>query len=404
MTPGFLERAAQLGHSPELLANGHEVTTVIQVPHIDALKSFIEPGADVSTRQNVGRALFGEPALTHPEQDASAGGILGRVNAFLYDHAELSGTDRSRIANAFPLTLTATSIPAITLYGPWELGTSAPAILTYNVGTLTLEDGGCVNVRNSMLQFSVDTVVRDGGPPPGSSDFNVLGVTGGAGAIGANGGSGGTGAQGSRGTCASPGVAGSSGGNGSPGYQGADGGTGGRGGDGLPSMAATFTITTAISGTAPALTFRTQSGAGGPGGKGGTGGPGGYGGGGGDGETCGCEGTNGGHGGPGGQGGNGGVGGNGGNGVGAAGNVVIKVPPELIDKIAPGVELAAPGGDGGEGGDPGPGGSGGGAGGGGKHASDGNWGGPGGPGNPGQRGNPSPVQGMPGTIFSPQPI
>ena len=397
-TSNFLERAQRLGHSTDLLNAGHDIETTINVPNVDALKALIEPGSEPADRQAVGRLLLGAAPPPHPDADASQQAIVNRVHAYLYGVGDLASSDRQRIAGAFPLAVKTASYPNKVINDVWELGTSQPGIVVVNVGTLTMNPNSAVVVRNSILQFSVDTIVRDGAAPSGYYDFNILGVTGGAGTPGGGSGGGGAGNRGSGGTCSSPGVAGSAGGDGQRGTTGPTGAAGHTGGDGLPSLPATLSITTGITGSAAQITFMTSSGAGGTGGAGGQGGVGGPGGPGGDGATCGCEGTRGGNGGPGGAGGSGGQGGTGGNGVPAAGNIVIKAPARLASRIAPAVKRTAPPGPGGPGGGGGGGGPGGGGGSGGKHESDGGGGGEGAAGSQGPAGNSGSQTGQPAEV------
>jgi hypothetical protein len=394
----FYARAERLGHSVDQLRAGHAITSIIHVPNVDALKGLIDPQANTADRQALGRQLLGTAPLPHPDADASHQALVSRVHAYLYDMAGLAATDKQRVSSAFPLAVHTESSPNKTITGLWELGTSQSGVVVVNVGTLTMQPGSAVVVRNSILQFTVDTVVRQGTAPSGYYDFNVLGVTGSVGGVGSPAGQGGSGERGAGGTCSSPGIAGSAGGDGQRGTAGPTGGSGHTGSDGLPSMPATISITTDISGPASQLTIYTSSGGGGTGGTGGQGGLGGPGGPGGNGANCGCEGTRGGHGGPGGPGGPGGQGGTGGNAVPAAGNVVIKLPSKLASRIAPAVKRTAQPGPGGAGGAGGQGGPGGGGGGGGKHESGGDGGGQGaagsqGPSGPsgGQTGGPAEV-------------
>ncbi len=363
----FYQRAEKLGHSIERLKAGETIWSTITISDIDTLKLFLDEGLTPAECEKLAEELFGNIPVTDPEKDASAGGILRRVEGFLYGSMPLSDLDRERTKSLFPVTIDAISAqdpPPINT--PQNLGTGG-TMAYVNYQTMTLENGGYFIIYNKPLTFAVDTLIRNGGGAGQFFDINIFGATGGAGNPGSVGGTGGKGGDGSNGTCSSPGIAGNSGGPGNTGTSGSTGSAGFTGLDGAPSMLANITITTSITGTAPVLTVATRSGTGGAGGPGGTGGVGGQGGKGGDGATCGCEGTNGGNGAPGGRGGVGGTGGAGGNGVDAAANITVTVPiGQLANAV--GFTSTAPFGVGGTGGTGGVGGTGG-AGGGGGGAS-----------------------------------
>jgi hypothetical protein len=364
--PDFLARAARFGHSAELLRAGHQITSTIHVPSLEALRQLFDDGSDRPARAALAAHLVGHVQATDPATDASEGAIMRRVQGYLYGNDALSHHDLARVQNLFPLAVTVISAIDKPIADEWVIDSPSPVVL--NIGTLTMSERACITVRSTVLHLTMDALTRTSTPPPGRSDFNILGKTGATGSVGPEVGLGGQGAGGSRGTCSSPGIAGNPGGRGGTGTTGPTGSPGGSGGDGIPSMAAVITILRTITTTAPLSVF-TQSGAGGAGGPGGTGGRGGTGGTGGPGESCGCEGTNGGPGGSGGAGGIGGVGGPGGSGVPAAGNVLIRVPAGQVSSfLQPFTRLPAPwgaGGAGGTGGSGGPGGSGGSAG---KHS------------------------------------
>lgn len=385
----FFARSEKLGHSAAALKKGESITSKISVPSIERLKEIFDNGGTPEEKISRTQNLFGKAAKGNVNDD-----FLQRVNNYLFGDTPLNEGDTALLSQAFPMELTAVSADDYTFNGRNDLGTSqSPVILNY--GTVTMNDQAYITIQNTPLQFTCDTLVRNGSAPSGYGDFNILGATGGVGNTGETGTTGGNGSGGKNGNCSSAGIAGDSGQNGSPGNKGGTGGTGFTGSQGLPSQMAEITITTALN--AASLTILTRSGTGGQGGIGGKGGTGGNGGKGGNGATCGCTGSGAGNGNSGGQGGPGGQGGQGGNAVDAAANITVLVPSGDISKVFP-QKLQAPAGSGGNGGPGGNGGSGGGKGSGGKHNGDGSTGAGGGKGATGGQGLQGTVAGQPATI------
>jgi len=399
LTDQMKRRAQRLGHSVEALERGELIQSTVSIPDIDELKRFLDLGTTPESRAQLVQDLFsGIPPAGPPAEDGSEAGILRRVEEFLFGNAALSPLDRERTASLFPMSIHAVSgTPQGPINYVWNLGTSAN-LVNMCLTTLDLEEGGCITIYNTPLQFSVGTLTRNGSAPPPYYDFNIFGATGSTGAPGSTGGTGGGGTPGSEGTCSSPGISGSPGGPGSSGTTGAAGSQGGQGGQGLPSLSATITIR-GFTGSASSITVFTRSGTGGAGGPGGAGGIGGQGAPGGNGAHCGCEGTNGGSGGPGGAGGAGGTGGSGGNGVDAAANIIVYVPSGQTNMIV-GLTAMAPPGAGGSGGAGGAGGSGGSGGSKGKDSHSGSAGGTGGAGSTGPPGAAGTVSGNPAQILT----
>ncbi|WPV64825.1 hypothetical protein [Chitinophaga sp. LS1] len=385
MKLSFKERAERLGHSLELLEKGIPVTTFITVKDVDQLKEITNLFIDRENNPNIGAQLFGNVPLTDVQNDRTAAGTLRRVNEFIYGDAELHPADRERIKGAFPMQIQATSESNYTPTGP-ETFNSPVIPLTFNYGTVTLNQGVYINFYNTVVNgFTMDTLVRNG--DNGNSeigDFNIFGTNG---------------SKGSKGTCTVSGSEpGDKGGNGGNGTAGATGGAGNPGGPGLASCQAIFTINNAITtSTGKPVVFFTRSGTGGSGGNGGTGGNGGNGGKGGNGANCECTGTKGGNGGNGGSGGSGGRGGDAGNGVNCAGDITVMIPSAMASMVTKGSATAPPG-NFGQGGAPGGGGAKGTGGDGGKGHGDGTNGTKGATGSQGNPGSASQVSGTPATI------
>lgn len=397
-TEDFKARAQKLGHSLEALEQGMLIKSTITVPDIDKLKWFLDVGTSEPSRASLVGAMFkGMDNIGDPPDDPSEAGILRRVEEFLFGNGTLSDLDRERTGSLFPMDIGAVSgSPSGPIKGEWNLGVSQN-LQIYNLATLDLEDGGYITIYNTPLQFTVQTLTRNGKAPSPFYDFNVFGATGTTGGAGTVGGTGGGGTAGTKGNCkGGGGISGDDGGPGSTGTTGATGQAGNQGGNGQPSLSTTITIN-GLTGNASVISVFTRSGTGGVGGVGGAGGTGGRGGNGGDGVKCACEGTNGGSGGSGGAGGAGGTGGTGGSGASAASNIVVYVPAGKNNWIV-GVTAQAPwggGGAGGAGGAGGPGGSGGGAG---KHQSGGNGGSTGAAGSTGNYGPQGAAPGAPAQI------
>lgn len=396
----FFQRAEKLGHSVDRLKAGYAIRSHVTIPDVDALRDFLDDGSDSDARAVNETRLCGDDPPP-PQSDASQGAILRRVHAFVYGNTELSDQDRELVSQAFPMQLEAVSDPAPQTYsGRNVLATSGNPVV-FNFSTVTFNDQAYVTIYNTPLTFTCDNIVRNGAPPTGFGDFNILGATGGTGTTGPVGSAGGAGGGGKDGNCSSAGIAGDSGQNGNTGTVGNTGTSGGTGNAGLASLPATITITNGFTGTSNLIVL-TRSGTGGIGGQGGTGGQGGQGGKGGNGATCGCTGSGAGNGAPGGTGGAGGPGGMGGNATAAAGNIIVKVPAAQANSIIQ-LMYTAPPGAGGTGGAGGAGGAGGGAGSGGKHNSDGSGGPTGTSGAQGATGTQGTSAGAPGQI-SVQPL
>jgi len=356
----FYERAAKLGHSVARLKAGQTVSSTISIPDVEALRAFFDNGLTYEERATRENLMFGGIPVKSLEEDPTEVGILRRVNAYIFGNATLSEYDREQCRYAFPVMIDATSAPDTTYSaGQTDLGASLGIIKQCNFGTVTMDDQAYITIENTVLEYTMDNLVRNGAPPTGLGDFNILGATGATGPAGPPGSVGGSGQPGKDNS-------GDAGGSGSPGTTGT---MGGQGGDGLPSLAATITITTSITGAA-SIIIQSQSGVGGIGGAGGAGGAGGVGGRGGSGGTSGCKGNSGGCGGLGGTGGTGGSGGTGGNGINAAGNTIVCLPTQFMSSIVPSY-LSAPPGNGGPGGAAGIGGQGGAGGAGGRSKGNG---------------------------------
>lgn len=393
----FFERAAKFGHSLEELRAGRAVNSVISVSTIEDLRTLLDDGCTPAERAERDQLLFGDmpigPALDGTIDNSDAA-IMRRIHGFLYGNAELLPSDREIIKSSFPMPVEASSLENHTYEKPTTIGTSLPIVIK-NYATVTINDGACVNIYNSELQFTMDTLIRKGSPPAGLGDFNIFGVNGATGGTGPTGTNQGKATNGGNGTCSSCGIASTAGGTGDPGKPGGTGQPGDRGKDGLPSKAASITITKDIQ--AASVIIYTMSGAGGQGGTGGVGGKGGDGGDGGQGATCSATGSAGGNGGAGASGGEGGPGGPGGNGVDKEDDILVYIPEQFIP-IVHGVSNDALGGDGGEGGEGGAKGVGGNFGKGGPYNKNGTKGGDGDQGGKGPKGSPSTVKGKPAVI------
>jgi hypothetical protein len=400
----FRQRAEMLGHDIDALTAGEEVSSTVTVEDIDELRDLLHDGLSPQARSERGadmRQRLG--SLIGPQAQGEGEGLDKRAEAYVYGDEPLSQPDRELLDQVFPLTLQATSLADKTLAAgeAWNLGTStAPQVI--NLGTLTMEPGSSILAYNTVVNLSVETLVRNGGGSASGSvnyDIGIFGKTGSTGTPIAAAPSGAAGNGGSNGNCEVSGSEpGDSGGPGAGGGTGITGGAGNAGGNGSPSLSSSIEIGAGgITGSSPALTVMTRSGTGGRGGTGGQGGTGGAGGNGGDGASCACTGTKGGDGGKGGTGGRGGTGGHGGDGT-TGGNVYVTVPAGAVKQVTRVMETAPPG-EAGPGGMGGTGGAGGGAGGGGKHEPGGNGGGGGAPAAQGPPGASGTKSGAPGSIY-----
>jgi len=384
----FAQRAQLLGLSPTANFAG-----IVTINSLDQLKEILNltpysPTVDQVQGNN---------------SDDHATLVGNAVAAQVYGTTPATDADNQLIQSAFPLRVYVVSQQDMTISSQWNLTQPGGGPVIVSLGTLTVNDGGYITIANQTLDFTVDTLIRNGNaqPPSGNGLFNILGLTGDMGAIGSTPAAPGQAQNGSPGNCSSAGIAGASGGNGTVGAAGSTGGPGGPGGAGKPSLPATIRIMSAVQTQIP-LSILTQSGAGGNGGTGGTGARGGQGGNGGHGATCGCTGSSGGSGAQGGAGGAGGSGGPGGNPTDASGSITVFVPSASVSQFVQ-IKNPAPAGLGGAGGQGGQGGAGGSAGGGGKHNDGGSAGGTGGQGTPGVNGPSGSGTGQPAAIYI-QPI
>lgn len=352
--PNFYEMAARLGHSADALKAGETVTSTITVNNLDELKNLLSDIIPADCKPDILRNMLASSTSAENDNTTSPT-LLQKLHAHVYADMPLSVADQSAIAAAFPLELK--SISALSLTCPpgetcW--GKSQTVIANFN--QMIMEDGAYITAYNSSISSIIYELTRNGAPPAGHSDFNILGITGtvgSAGAVGPTGATGNKGADGTEGQSAP--VNGSIAGNGGNGLAGSNGG------NGIPSMDADFIIVN-LKGTTT-LSFLNASGAGGAGGAGGQGGAGGVGGAGGNllpNLTCLASPVvdTVGNGGNGGNGGTGGKGGNGGNGADAGGMVVVCLPPQYLAGLKYSA-IPAPGGAAGAGGVPGQGGYGG---------------------------------------------
>lgn len=388
----FEQRAVALGLSPQSSFAG-----MVTIPTLDKLKEILNISGTSPTHASMVEGV----APASPDSIDAIGDAVAR---HVYGDDAISDADRALAETVFPLRVFVVSQADKTINSEWNLNQQSgdgPVIIS--LGTLTVQDGGYVTIANRTLDFTVDTLIRQGtaAPPNNMGLFNVLGATGAKGADGTTPTAPGQAQSGNPGNCSSAGIAGASGGNGTGGSQGSTGNPGDPGNPGKASLPATIRITTAVQSSIQ-LPVLTQSGAGGPGGTGGTGSKGGRGGNGGDGATCGCTGSAGGSGAQGGKGGTGGTGGQGGNAVDAAGNITVYVPAAAAGQFVP-IKLTAQPGPGGARGVGGAGGDGGSAGSGGKHNSGGSSGGTGGQGDSGTAGTGGTLTGKPAEIFI-QPV
>ena len=372
-------------HGVPVTAHGGPLETTVTVYNTDQLRSLFDSGLDEQGREAHYQALFGSVAPASSD-------TVSKITAHVVGNGILSEADKAAAAPMFPMTVhvSANAAGPITVSSRYDLSTpdGSPRIVAFT--DVILEQGGYFVCEATPLNFSCDTLTRNGGSGASNiADFNILGRPGTTPPTPATPGGATQAAAGYGGECSSAGIAGHGGGPGNPGGTGTPGTPGAPGTPGTASMPATITIGTTLTGK---LSIFSQSGIGGRGGNGGQGGPGQQGGNGGGGVTCDCTGNAGGQGGDGGNGGVGGAGGNGGNGVDAAGGVTVKVPSASTSNVSTTTAPAQPGAPGtpGPGGLPGAGGTGGG---GGKNNNGGSNGGGGAYGASGAQGQPGAVTG-----------
>jgi hypothetical protein len=396
----FYKKASQLGHDVEKLKKGESFDHIVKVKDIEELKALFHDN-QLDTAHSSGSGGVDEESFP-----TMALKLAQKAQDYVFKNSPLSDEDRSHLKSSFPMEVRTMSLPDKTLPPGyvWDLGTSTSPVVV-NLGTLTMEAGSSIKIANTVLNMSVETLIRNAGTTTGANyDLGIFGVTGVTPPQAGQGIAGGTGANGRPGDCQSGGgIAGNDGGPGATGHNGGTGLQGQTGGQGLAALTATIKIGSGgIGGSANQFVITTRSGDGGQGGQGGKGGKGGNGGRGGDGATCGCEYTSGGNGGNGGNGASGGEGGTGGKAV-NGNDIYVSVPTGQSGKIIKLPVTANPGngGIGGPGGDPGTGGTGGLRGGasGCPKGSNGTNGNPGSAGDAGKTGPAGTQTGVPGNIY-----
>ena len=284
----FDDLAEKFGHDSNELKAGEEIVSTVKVNSLDELKALFDHGDPPEARAFVGGNIGSAP---------TAASLPSRVEAHIFGDAPLADADAEQLKAAFPVEVTTLSALNKTLNPGevWNLGTSTSPV-SINLGTLTMEAGSSIRIQNTILKFTVQTLIRNSGSSTSTVnyDIGIFGATGATGPTGAAGSTGATGAVGTPGTCTvSNSEPGDDGGNGATGTIGSTGGVGQPGGAGLAALNAYITIQQGLTGSAGQLVVATTSGTGGAGDMGGAGGVGGPGGQGGDGATCACTGTSG---------------------------------------------------------------------------------------------------------------
>lgn len=392
MNKNFEQRMNDLGVDLSLFETASEVVVTKTIKDVEKLKDLLDRGHCEEGRQTRFDNLFGGITRLEEPQDQ----LLKQVQEYIFGNGKLSPSQLKQANSMFPMNVAMVAAQSKDLDTKWDLTNPDTPIVKVDIETLNLKQGGYIVIHGQSLEFTVDTINRDGNTGSADfADFNILGKNGTKPSPGGTPASPGTAGKGTSSTCAG----GATGGVGDEGSPGSDGDPGSPGGKPTPSMAAEIIITKGIGGTENSISIMTMSGAGGEGGKGGDGAKGGKGGKGGDGARCTCEGRPGGMGGIGGRGGNGGPGGDGSDGVDAEGNVTIQIPQAEYSKVKNPIRKEAPPGGRGTGGKGGAGGDGGDAGADvGKGSAPGSSGGEGGEGSKGDFGAEGKKSGKPANV------
>ena len=358
------------GTASDGTASDGTVQTRINLHNATQLKDLLDIGLSPEQRSQHADALL--DGITVPGGQPGVP-LLHRLIRHVIGNDELSDEDRAQLAPALPITahVTTWAPPGEPTKGAggtkpttlqvdyvWDVSTPDGSLKVIDLPNgIELLDGGCIVARSTPLHFTCTSLMREGAPPAGYGDFNILGATGAPVPTPPTPPPAAQAAAGAPGQCSSVGIAGEGGGPGSPGLPQLTAGAAGlAGNNGIASAIATISITGSLGfRVAPKqqLVVATQSGPGGQGGDGGQGGPGQQGGNGGNGATCDCTGNNGGAAGPGGKGGTGGRAGDGGHGTAAVGNIAVLLPKGTSTSVVQAVSTPAPPG---QPGNPGPGG------------------------------------------------
>jgi hypothetical protein len=147
----FLVMAAKLGHDPALAARGQ--TTVINVQSFEQLRELLGPD-DVAERRRRSEALAAKGLGHHAN-------LRARMEEYLFASGALPPDYQTLLAGYLPINVTAVSqenkvLPAGYV---WDLGTSTQPVVI-NLGTLTMEKGSRIEIRNTYLKFSCEQLIR----------------------------------------------------------------------------------------------------------------------------------------------------------------------------------------------------------------------------------------------------
>ena len=152
-----------------------ETHSTIIVHNIDQLKEIFDSGESPAVRSARSWAITSTHSTKmDAEKDLSAEALTKRVEAHLLGDTPLSEIDRKRLERVFPMTVT--SITADDKGLPdgyvWNLGTSTSPV-TVQLGTLTMNPGSSIRIQNTVLKFTVDTLIRQAGGQGAPYDIGI---------------------------------------------------------------------------------------------------------------------------------------------------------------------------------------------------------------------------------------
>jgi hypothetical protein len=272
------------GTASDGTASDGTVQTRINLHNETQLKDLLDIGLTPEQRSQHADALL--DGITVPAGQPGVP-LLHRLIRHVVGNDELSDEDRAQLAPALPITahVITQKLAAEPAKGPgggtkpapmqvdsvWDVSTPDGSLKVIDLPNgIELLPGGCIVARSTPLHFTCTSLLREGAPPAGYGDFNILGATGAAVPTPPIPPPAAQAAAGAPGQCSSVGIAGEGGGPGSPGLQsGTAGAPGLVGNNGIASAIATISITGSLGFRVTPkeqLVVATQSGPGGPGG------------------------------------------------------------------------------------------------------------------------------------------
>ncbi len=151
----FLAMARALGHDTEALGGGEGYRTRLRLESLEQARALVQVPEEVRAQR---AEVF---ATSQACQDETFWQRFDKAMAYVFGAGELTAADRFFCDRLFPMDIEAVSLPDKVLQPNevWDLGTSTAPVIV-NLGTLTMMPGSRIVIRNTVLRFSCQTLVR----------------------------------------------------------------------------------------------------------------------------------------------------------------------------------------------------------------------------------------------------